>query len=130
MLGFLFGLMMGASLATSPQATLMANQIIAQIPIRCIAAFEQSEKDFRDCRALAITAELVNNSRGRGDETSICAMTWAGWRLQNYSAAMIGATKDWAKACDRDQALTWEVAALNALKNEMDRIEKLHRTTN
>lgn len=52
-MGFLFGFIIGVSVAGGgvPQ--------LGSIPLRCIAAFGASEQEYRDCRTISLSQELM-----------------------------------------------------------------------
>lgn len=45
---------------------------LGQIPLRCYAAFDISEKEYKDCRRLSMTHELLSHSQWRADMSPEC----------------------------------------------------------
>jgi hypothetical protein len=94
-MGFLFGLMIGASVAgggSSPQIT----AALASIPFRCIAALEVSEQDYKDCRRVGLVGELYG--------------------APHYVCRDSRKEPGYINGCDLDRQMGHEVRALRAME--------------
>ena len=93
-MGFIFGLMIGAAATSgSPHVPPM----LGSIPFRCLAAFEISEADYRQCRAVSLRREIYEGTPCRNNEMA-----------------------DPANPCSIDKALTWEIAGLREMKKALE----------
>ena len=55
-MGFLFGLLIGSSLGSGAATPLPS--FLGDIPLRCLAALEQSDDAYRACRKLSIAGQV------------------------------------------------------------------------
>jgi hypothetical protein len=92
-MGFIFGLMIGA-MAASGGNTLPP--LLGNIPFRCLAAFETSDADYRQCRTVSLRREL-----------------WEGTGCGHREM------RDPADPCSFDKAITWEIAGLREMRRAM-----------
>ena len=56
-MGFIFGLLIGASVSGGGSASLPPS--MGTIPMRCLAAFEVSDDEYKQCRDRSLTSELL-----------------------------------------------------------------------
>lgn len=91
-MGFLFGLLVGTSMSGGPPVP----PIMGSIPFRCLAAFEISEAEYRQCRLGTLSKELWNqgcDDKRQNDESNTCSI---------------------------GKAMGWEITALRELKRAID----------
>jgi hypothetical protein len=110
---FLFGLIVGSSLAGSPGAVLQ-QQLLSQIPIGCFAALEESEEAYRYCRTPSMMARLDAQSRFYPTSTSLC---WDNRFGKSFNS-------NDPHSCDVKQHITWELAALKRMNEEAKKVAR------
>lgn len=99
-MNFLFGLLVGTSLAGSPSER-PAVPGLSAIPLRCFAALDISDAEYVACRRPSMRAELYVQAQ------QLCRFNRAG--LQPAYEAIDPAD------CDVGRHIAWEIAALRAL---------------
>jgi hypothetical protein len=57
-MGFLFGLIVGTALSSGGDNSPRLPSSLSEIPFRCLAAIEQSDAAYRDCRRLSMAAQI------------------------------------------------------------------------
>jgi hypothetical protein len=92
-MGFIFGLIIGAAVTSGGS---VPAPMLGSIPFRCLAAFDISEAEYRQCRTISLQREIY--------EGTPC-------RRHNMS--------DPADPCSFDKAITWEIAGLREMKAAM-----------
>lgn len=103
------GLAAGSAGTTSTAGTAPAG--LGQIPLRCLAAFEEGEASFRDCRRPSLRAEILAQSRVSKNGDPFCFYTEPAFSPGSFSNESGFPAGD----CDVEKNLTWEVKALQAL---------------
>jgi hypothetical protein len=93
-MGFVFGMLVGGALFSGSS---VAPPALGSIPFRCLAAFEISEAEYRDCRTLTLRREIYEGTPCRANE-------------------MEGV----AGVCSFHRHITWEIAALRELKKAVE----------
>ena len=92
-MGFIFGLLIGSALTGTPGTMQHA---IGSIPMRCLAAIEVSDDEYRDCREPSLKQELHEGSPCRWDDIKGTG------------------------PCSFDRNIKWEIAALRELKSSIE----------
>lgn len=93
-MGFIFGLMVGSAIS-SGGGHIALPPIIGTIPFRCLAAYEISETDYRNCRYPSLYAEII------GGQTTPCSY---------------GSLTSEKSVCNYEMHMRYELAALAELK--------------
>lgn len=93
-MGFIFGLLVGTALSTSGTGS-TAPPLLGSIPLRCLAALEVSEAEYRHCREPSLSMELYGSGNGPS-----CG------RIDREGNGV----------CSIARHLTWEIAALKHLE--------------
>lgn len=101
MAGFAMGLLVGMA-AGSGSPSVQASLLSLQVPLRCIAALERSEEEYRDCRSPSLASEL-----------RAILYTFPG-SIGSYLPGCNGAGCE-AKYASLDRNLKWEIEALRAI---------------
>ncbi len=94
-MGFIFGLMLGSMASGGGSAGVPP--ALGSIPFRCLAAFEISDAEYRQCRTVSLRREIYDNTPCRTNEMA-----------------------DPAHVCSLDKAIVWELAGLREMKKAME----------
>jgi hypothetical protein len=96
-MGFIFGMIVGAALSGDGSPKLPP--ALGSIPLRCLAAFDISEDEYRLCRMPSMAGEL---------------------KLSYYCDYSDIRSKDGNNPCGAMRHMFWEIAALRELKKAQD----------
>lgn len=93
-MGFIFGLLIGSAISSGGSVP----PILGSIPFRCLAAFDVSEHEYRNCRGRSLNKELYD---GGGCDS--------------------GQRSDFNhQSCSFERNITWEIAGLREMKRAME----------
>lgn len=96
--GFILGLAIGSMMAGSPQRP--EQQMLGQIPLRCLGLFETSVREYRECRGPTLRPEVNKQYEQYCTDNSDNGWPSGTKRCLNQKL---------------EQNLDWEVAALSQL---------------
>lgn len=122
-IGLLFGLLIGSDNGAPPLQK-EAQEQLARIPLRCLALVESDEAAYRTCRTPSMMAEIGNQLRSiqAPDGASPCANVLADDK-DLFHREREGFYKNYKNyyrpLCDTSQHITWEIAALKALAEQV-----------
>lgn len=96
-MGFIFGLLVGGMIASGGGSAMPP--MLGSIPFRCLAAFDVSEADYRDCRSPSLGLEL---GAGSGNPCE--------YRDRNKSDG----------PCSFSRHMQWEITGLREMKKAVE----------
>ncbi|HLL29027.1 MAG TPA: hypothetical protein VKT73_15425 [Xanthobacteraceae bacterium] len=111
-MGFIFGLLLGAAVFAGGDGRPATPSILSGIPLRCYAALDHGDNEYRDCRRATMSQELNMQSAPTAGGNTTCSDIWFGNGVNKYREKLFS-------NCDVEVALTLEIEALRALEKKV-----------